>query len=45
MFACHARFVPKDPADVGGGILGMLGGGEAQQQGIEALAEWLRAAG
>jgi hypothetical protein len=29
----------------GGGMFGKLGGGEAQQQGIDALAEWLRAAG
>jgi len=29
----------------GGGMLGKLGGGEAQQSGIDALAEWLRAAG
>jgi len=29
----------------GGGTFGTLGGGEAQQQGIEALAEWLRGAG
>lgn len=29
----------------GGGTFGELGGGEAQQQGIDALAEWLRAAG
>jgi hypothetical protein len=29
----------------GGGTFGKLGGGEAQQQGIDALAEWLRAAG
>jgi hypothetical protein len=29
----------------GGGMSGALGGGEAQQQGIEALAEWLRSAG
>lgn len=28
----------------GGGMFGTLGGGEAQQQGIDALAEWLRAA-
>jgi hypothetical protein len=28
----------------GGGMFGKLGGGEAQQQGIEAVAEWLRAA-
>lgn len=29
----------------GTGMFGKLGGGETQQQGIEALAEWLRAAG
>jgi hypothetical protein len=29
----------------GPGTFGTLGGGEAQQQGIDALAEWLRAAG
>jgi hypothetical protein len=29
----------------GTGMFGKLGGGDAQQQGIEALAEWLRAAG
>ena len=29
----------------GTSMFGKLGGGEAQQQGIEALAEWLRAAG
>jgi hypothetical protein len=29
----------------GEGMFGKLGGGEAQQQGIDALAEWLRAAG
>ncbi len=29
----------------GTGAFGKLGGGEAQQQGIDALAEWLRAAG
>jgi hypothetical protein len=29
----------------GGGMLGKLGGGEGQQQGIDALAGWLRAAG
>jgi len=29
----------------GTGTFGKLGGGEAQQQGIDALAEWLRAAG
>jgi hypothetical protein len=29
----------------GSGMFGKLGGGEAQQQGIDALAEWLRAAG
>ncbi|HEY3671143.1 MAG TPA: hypothetical protein VGN51_09415 [Acidimicrobiia bacterium] len=29
----------------GGGMFGKLGGGAAQQQGIDALAEWLRAAG
>ena len=29
----------------GSGTFGKLGGGEAQQQGIDALAEWLRAAG
>ena len=29
----------------GGGMFGKLGGGDAQQQGIAALAEWLRAAG
>ena len=29
----------------GDGMFGKLGGGEAQRQGIEALAEWLRAAG
>ena len=29
----------------GAGMFGKLGGGETQQQGIEALAEWLRAAG
>jgi hypothetical protein len=29
----------------GGGTFGKLGGGEAQQQGTDALAEWLRAAG
>jgi hypothetical protein len=28
----------------GGGMLGKLGGGEAQAAGIDALAEWLRAA-
>ncbi len=28
----------------GSGMFGALGGGEAQQQGIDALAEWLRAA-
>jgi hypothetical protein len=28
----------------GGGMFGKLGGGEEQQQGIDALAEWLRAA-
>ena len=28
----------------GSGMLGKLGGGDAQQRGIEALAEWLRAA-
>ena len=28
----------------GAGAFGKLGGGEAQQQGIDALAEWLRAA-
>jgi hypothetical protein len=29
----------------GGGTFGKLGGGEAQRQGIDALAEWLRTAG
>jgi hypothetical protein len=29
----------------GRGTFGKLGGGEAQQQGIDALAEWLRTAG
>jgi hypothetical protein len=29
----------------GGGMFGKLGGGDTQQQGIDALAEWLRAAG
>jgi hypothetical protein len=29
----------------GSGMFGKLGGGEAQQQGIDALAAWLRAAG
>ena len=29
----------------GEGMFGKLGGGDAQKQGIEALAEWLRAAG
>jgi hypothetical protein len=29
----------------GGGMFGKLGGGEAQEQGIDAFAEWLRAAG
>ena len=29
----------------GSGMLGTLGGGETQQQGIEALAVWLRSAG
>ena len=29
----------------GTGMFGKLGGGDAQQQGIDALAEWLRAAG
>jgi hypothetical protein len=29
----------------GEGMFGKLGGGETQRQGIEALAEWLRAAG
>jgi hypothetical protein len=29
----------------GSGMFGKLGGGEAQQRGIDALAEWLRAAG
>jgi hypothetical protein len=29
----------------GTGMFGKLGGGEVQQQGIEALADWLRAAG
>jgi hypothetical protein len=29
----------------GAGTFGKLGGGEAQQQGIDALAEWIRAAG
>jgi hypothetical protein len=29
----------------GGGMIGKLAGGDAQRQGIEALADWLRAAG
>jgi len=29
----------------GTGMFGKLGGGEAQQEGIDAVAEWLRAAG
>jgi hypothetical protein len=29
----------------GTGMFGKLGGGDAQRQGIEALADWLRAAG
>ena len=29
----------------GTGLLGKAGGGDAQRQGIEALADWLRAAG
>jgi hypothetical protein len=29
----------------GGGASGRLGGGDAQQQGVAALAEWLRGAG
>jgi hypothetical protein len=29
----------------GGGMFGKAGGGEAQRQGIDALAEWLRGAG
>ncbi len=29
----------------GTGMFGKLGGGDAQQRGIDALAEWLRAAG